>query len=1446
MLFETSQFADDVSSPLQPITQHNAMFPVSSDSMTQFSADAMPISVGAGAAVTANASTNNHTSSVADSAAITQQSTLSLGQESNTSSKESASGASASGGRQSTKSSSSSHRKRARATSEQVTVLESVFMVNRSPASRLREDLAARLGMAPRQVQVWFQNRRAKEKTQQRNPRSLQHHPSMVLDPMVYANMNPEFYSMAMATSFLPGSSCNPDPSATGAAAAGNPAFGASPVALSFGAAAGVGHPPQSAMQNQQHHALLDNQVAFAAAAAAANAASSGAANGTGASNSTGSSNPWMGWGSDFVAQHHQYQQQQQGHISPSLNHYLSMASGAAGMFSPTHINMPNNSGLHMGGPAGGANCNSNSGQPSGDEHLPMTAAASSAEKVGAGLGSSGGITASASSTCASATAAAAAALAHAINITDSRRESEVSGITAVASPTGPSSASMASDSIAASASSGTSPVTTPVVVAETAGAATLVSAAITPLAAPAEGTAQDATAVATATVAGSPGAKTEADVDAVPSGRATPATSSARLAGSVRRPAPLALVAHHHHPSMHMGHHGVPLGSGGIPLAASSASASAGGIPMGNRMGMPFSSFIPDIASYMVLDATRLTVGNWHRVPMPETELTCLACVEPPPLKPVQRPGNHRPAELDSLVGEFQWIIGSQGVRYKMVLPYSTISRIKFRETPDTAAPLVDVSAETVVNPQAALSLLSCALKNPNAKGELSIHVYDLPTFYFQGENGEWKDIGDFSENHCASSTYVHTISGSFVTLFCQLRILLATCSRLKIAGDPLMALWLGNMDDPYSAIAGIPHNSWLPCGNAVYLHSVKRNANASGSSTSHSHSHSHSNGEAAGGQSTTANVDASSEEHGGLVTSPLGHDSAAGSAAMLAGALPAFNMYIPTSAASSTIGTLTPTPTSMTGPHHMYNVQMGNMPPALGSARHSMFTFHDSNHQTAAAAAAAAAAAYHHSNLAAAAAMAGGVGQLPLKTQRSASLPFIRSAGCNANANTVKVNPSSSLCRMVDGDSPGPNESLEKAAGNQEASTDQQQQQQQQQQNQQHQQQQAVGEANALNAPGPSSGIASASNTPPPPAALPLRHRTSCNHIRRPAPYQVAPASGSSRVNSPQMSPSPFWYAHNLRRASRDSLSASFNHHHHHHHHQLPINQPTTPQGGTGFPNGVFVRRESDAELALAMNNAFSSGDVLGGHRGLSELYGMPVVPPSPLSNVTMASMMNAGSNRPSESLEMQVDGDGSNGKEPVNNVSNAINGAAVSAGMSNADIMMAIFNAMNSTAAIPAVSAAMSTVDANGILATNQAFLSNGGMPAMTATTTPMSMDAGFGSEAGSGSGNLGGFDPSAFMLPQTTDVNKTVNNSSSDIGGTQAMDWCFDWSLPATAPVQQQQQQHQHGLVGSEMQTPGNVSASYECDNESNKNESESSGRMNIDWNSKATAASEATS
>ncbi|KAJ2793399.1 hypothetical protein H4R21_005914, partial [Coemansia helicoidea] len=239
-----------------------------------------------------------------------------------------------------------------------------------------------------------------------------------------------------------------------------------------------------------------------------------------------------------------------------------------------------------------------------------------------------------------------------------------------------------------------------------------------------------------------------------------------------------------------------------GLPVAVVSAGA-------GGRLAGGYPPLIPEAPSYMALNATRLTVGSWHRVSKPDTELTCLACVEPPPPKPVQRPGNHRAAEVGSLVGEFQWIIGSCGVRYKMVLPYSAISLIKLYEMPDPTAGLVDPASELAANSQLAFSVLSQALANPLAVGELSIHVYDLPTYYFQAESGEWQAIGDFSEGLSASSSKTHTISGPFGELFRQVRILVATSSRLKAAIDPLLMLWLGNADDPYTAVAGIPQNT-------------------------------------------------------------------------------------------------------------------------------------------------------------------------------------------------------------------------------------------------------------------------------------------------------------------------------------------------------------------------------------------------------------------------------------------------------------------------------------------------------------------------------------------------------------------------------------------------------------------------------------------------------------
>ncbi|KAI9026660.1 hypothetical protein CLU79DRAFT_59466 [Phycomyces nitens] len=59
-------------------------------------------------------------------------------------------------------------RKRTRASAEQLAVLEDTFAVNVSPNSKLRKQLAERLQMSERSIQIWFQNRRAKVKHMQK------------------------------------------------------------------------------------------------------------------------------------------------------------------------------------------------------------------------------------------------------------------------------------------------------------------------------------------------------------------------------------------------------------------------------------------------------------------------------------------------------------------------------------------------------------------------------------------------------------------------------------------------------------------------------------------------------------------------------------------------------------------------------------------------------------------------------------------------------------------------------------------------------------------------------------------------------------------------------------------------------------------------------------------------------------------------------------------------------------------------------------------------------------------------------------------------------------------------------------------------------------------------------------------------------------------------------
>ncbi|KAL6061654.1 Antirepressor regulating drug resistance protein [Balamuthia mandrillaris] len=64
--------------------------------------------------------------------------------------------------------------KRRRTSSEQLRLLESEFEINQHPSLTVRTQLAIQLGMTPRSVQIWFQNRRAKYRNQMDKERQTQ------------------------------------------------------------------------------------------------------------------------------------------------------------------------------------------------------------------------------------------------------------------------------------------------------------------------------------------------------------------------------------------------------------------------------------------------------------------------------------------------------------------------------------------------------------------------------------------------------------------------------------------------------------------------------------------------------------------------------------------------------------------------------------------------------------------------------------------------------------------------------------------------------------------------------------------------------------------------------------------------------------------------------------------------------------------------------------------------------------------------------------------------------------------------------------------------------------------------------------------------------------------------------------------------------------------------
>jgi hypothetical protein len=72
-------------------------------------------------------------------------------------------------------------RKRHRKTPNQIAILESQFAVNPLPDKSVRDRLGLQLGLTTRQVQIWFQNKRAKTKQEQQQQQIMQQNDSHLL-----------------------------------------------------------------------------------------------------------------------------------------------------------------------------------------------------------------------------------------------------------------------------------------------------------------------------------------------------------------------------------------------------------------------------------------------------------------------------------------------------------------------------------------------------------------------------------------------------------------------------------------------------------------------------------------------------------------------------------------------------------------------------------------------------------------------------------------------------------------------------------------------------------------------------------------------------------------------------------------------------------------------------------------------------------------------------------------------------------------------------------------------------------------------------------------------------------------------------------------------------------------------------------------------------------------
>lgn len=102
---------------------------------------------------------------------------------------------------------------RRRTSRAQFKVLEKTFLENPKPNAAVRRWLAQKLVMTPRGVQVWFQNRRAKEKSANAKSTESAKHTSTTTTTATAATTTPTASSSSSFSSFSPSSSASSSPS---------------------------------------------------------------------------------------------------------------------------------------------------------------------------------------------------------------------------------------------------------------------------------------------------------------------------------------------------------------------------------------------------------------------------------------------------------------------------------------------------------------------------------------------------------------------------------------------------------------------------------------------------------------------------------------------------------------------------------------------------------------------------------------------------------------------------------------------------------------------------------------------------------------------------------------------------------------------------------------------------------------------------------------------------------------------------------------------------------------------------------------------------------------------------------------------------------------------------------------------------------------------------------